>query len=51
MCCSAALPGQAGNTVLNPYFVTGFADAESCFSATIYKSIKLRTGYRVRAFF
>ena len=28
---------NAEKIVLNPYFVTGFADAESCFSTTIYK--------------
>ena len=37
--------------ILNPYFVTGFADAESSFSTTIYKNNKLTTGYRVRCFF
>jgi LAGLIDADG endonuclease len=36
---------------LNPYFVTGFADAESCFCTTIVKNVKLKTFYRVRAFF
>lgn len=36
---------------LNPYFVSGFADAESYFSTTIYKNNKLKTGYRVSSFF
>jgi hypothetical protein len=39
------------NKKLNPYFVSGFADAESCFSTTIYKNNKLTTGYRVRSCF
>ena len=45
--------GNDGNTVfgLNPYFVSGFADAESYFSTTIYKNNKLKTGYRVSSFF
>jgi len=43
--------GSEGNAALNPHFVTGFIDAEGCFSATIYKNINLKTGYRVRAFF
>nr|AYE93291.1 LAGLIDADG homing endonuclease [Termitomyces sp.]AYE93310.1 LAGLIDADG homing endonuclease [Termitomyces sp.] len=38
-------------TTLNPYFVSGFADAESYFSTTIYKNNKLKTGYRVSSFF
>ena len=40
-----------GQTALNPYFITGFSDAESSFSVTIYKNKKLTTGYRVRPFF
>jgi hypothetical protein len=36
---------------LNPYFVSGFADAEASFGTTIYKNNKLKTGYRVRSFF
>ena len=42
---------STGNTILNPYFVSGFADAESSFSTTIYKNNKLTTGYRVRSCF
>jgi hypothetical protein len=45
----------SGNTTslcpLNPYFVSGFADGESCFCTTISKNKKLKTGYRVRSFF
>jgi hypothetical protein len=36
---------------LNPYFLSGFADAEAAFGTTIYKNNKLKTGYRVRSFF
>jgi len=39
------------NIKLNPYFVTGLIDAEGCFSTTIYKNIKLKTGWRVQSFF
>jgi len=39
------------NNKLNPYFVSGFADAESTFCTTIYKDKKLKTGWRVRSFF
>lgn len=42
---------SGGKALLNPYFVSGFADAESSFSCTIYKNNKLTTGYRVRSFF
>lgn len=36
---------------LNPLFVTGFIDAEGCFSLGIYPSDKYRMGYRVQAIF
>ena len=36
---------------LNPYFLSGFADAEASFGTTIYKNNKLKPGYRVRSFF
>ena len=38
-------------TMLNPYFFSGFADAESCFSTTIDTNDKLKTGYRVKSSF
>jgi hypothetical protein len=45
----------SGNkNILNPYFVSGFADAESTFCTTIYKNTPsgaLKTGLRVRSFF
>jgi len=42
---------NGGKNILNPYFVSGFADAESSFCTTIYKDNKLKTGWRVRSFF
>ena len=47
----SAITESGGRSLLNPYFVSGFADAESSFSTTIYKNPKLTTGYRVRCFF
>jgi LAGLIDADG endonuclease len=35
----------------NPYFISGFADAEASFGTTIYKNKNLKTGYRVRSYF
>lgn len=40
----ATTGNSGGNIKLNPYFVSGFADAESSFSTTIYQNQKLRTG-------
>ena len=39
------------NTKLNPYFVSGFVDAEGHFGTTIYKEKKLKTGWRVLSYF
>jgi hypothetical protein len=39
------------NIKLNPWFVTGFIDAEGCFCSTIYKNKKLKTGWRVLSYF
>lgn len=36
---------------LNPWFLTGFADAEGCFSIKITKNDKLKTKWRVRPVF
>jgi hypothetical protein len=36
---------------LNPWFVTGFTDAEGCFSLGIYKKNKYKTGYLVQLIF
>ncbi|OSX56128.1 hypothetical protein POSPLADRAFT_1160921 [Postia placenta MAD-698-R-SB12] len=42
---------ESGVKTLNPWFVSGFADAESSFSTSIYKNNKLTTGYRVKSSF
>jgi len=36
---------------LNPYFVTGFSDAESCFYVGVIKSPKVKVGWKVRCSF
>jgi len=41
------LPTISGNNTLNPFFVTGLTDAEGCFTASIYKALKLKMGWRV----
>ena len=32
---------------MNPWFVTGFTDAEGCFNLSIYKSSQLKLGWQV----
>lgn len=36
---------------LNPYFVTGFTDAEGCFSVNIWRDSQSKTGWKVKAIF
>jgi hypothetical protein len=36
---------------LNPYYITGFSDAESCFSVSLSKDSRQKTGWRVRVCF
>lgn len=36
---------------LNPWFVTGFTDAEGCFSISVIKDPRYKAGYRVEALF
>ena len=36
---------------LNPHFVTGFCDAESCFYLNITKNPLFKTGWRIRLVF
>lgn len=36
---------------LNPWFVTGFTDAEGCFSISIIKDPRYKAGYRVEALY
>jgi len=37
--------------VINPWFITGFTDAEGCFSIKIQQNAKLKTKWRTRAVF
>jgi hypothetical protein len=39
------------NPVINPWFLTGFADAEGCFTIKIQQNVKLKTKWRVRPVF
>ena len=39
------------NGSLSPGFITGFTDAEGCFSVSITKSNNTKIGWRVRLFF
>jgi hypothetical protein len=41
----------ASDKKLNPYFVTGFADGESCFMINVSKDSKNNTGYLVKVTF
>jgi hypothetical protein len=36
---------------LDPWFVTGFTDAEGCFGLYIYKNVKYKTGWSINLFF
>jgi hypothetical protein len=36
---------------INPWFITGFTDAEGCFSIKIQPNVKLKTKWRVRPVF
>jgi hypothetical protein len=38
-------------TILNPWFITGFSDAESCFYIGIFKDKNLKMGWRVKPHF
>jgi len=42
---------KAINHLLHPYFITGFADGESCFLLNVNKCSGNNTGYRVKAIF
>jgi hypothetical protein len=50
---SAAQVEQSGSCKpkLNPWFVTGFSDAEGCFSISIYFDSKMKTKWRVSPVF
>jgi hypothetical protein len=36
---------------LNPYFITGLVDAEGCFTTSIYKDCRMKTGWQVKPIF
>jgi len=38
-------------TELSPWFITGFADAEGCFTIKIQPNVKLKTKWRIRPVF
>jgi hypothetical protein len=38
---------EKNNNKLHPNFLTGFVDGEGCFSVSIYKNNKLKTGWTV----
>ena len=39
------------NLTMNPWFVTGFADAESCFALSVIKNNKMKAGWHVKLSF
>jgi len=39
------------NSKLNPWFITGFSDAEGCFSISVKSDVKLKTKWRVSPLF
>lgn len=36
---------------LNPYYITGLVDAEGCFTTSIYKDCRIKTGWQVKPIF
>lgn len=36
---------------LNPYYITGLVDAEGCFTTSIYKDCRMKTGWQVKPIF
>lgn len=50
---SLKLPLELGkkSTMLNPWFITGFTDAEGCFSIRVRKTTRTRLGWHVEAVF
>lgn len=39
------------NSVMHPWFITGFTDGEGCFWIDVYKDNTYKTGWRVKLFF
>jgi hypothetical protein len=50
-CIALSVPNKSVIVSLHPEFVTGFSDAEACFSIPIIKSNKCKIGYQVQAKF
>uniref|UniRef100_A0A191MXC9 LAGLIDADG endonuclease n=2 Tax=Chrysoporthe TaxID=305399 RepID=A0A191MXC9_9PEZI len=48
---SSSKNGGVGLFELNPWFVTGFVDAEGCFTISIIKDPRYKAGFRVEAIF
>ena len=48
---SAAQPCLTQNLTMNPWFVTGFADAESCFTLSVVRNNKMKAGWQVNQSF
>lgn len=44
-------PFHTGQAAISPWFITGFTDAEGCFSILIQQNVKYKTGWRVKAIF
>ena len=44
-------PSTSNNFKINPSWVTGFVDAEGCFTIIINRSNNLKVGWRVRTYF
>lgn len=42
---------QLKNNIINPWFITGFTDAEGCFYISISKNSKFKTGWKVVAYY
>jgi hypothetical protein len=42
---------QNNPTIINPWFITGFTDAEGCFSIRVRKTVKTRSGWYIEAVF
>ena len=46
-----SVKSMAGPDKLDPWFITGFVDAEGCFALGIFADSKYKMGYRVQAIF
>lgn len=44
---SSSSNNNSKGILLNPYYLTGFIDAEGCFNLTLYKNSQLATGWHV----